>query len=327
MRKTRYILIAAVTLAVGWLGFNAVFAQSQNNAPAGQGLEISPPVTVLKIDPGKSVNTKILVRNVTRTDLVVTGEANDFVAAGEDGTPKVLLGEDETSPYSIKDWITIPGKVTLVPQEIKTMNVTIKVPADGSPGGHYGVVRFTGTPPNLQGQGVALTASLGSLVLLTVSGDITENMTVEEFSANKNGNSGSFFESMPINLVERLKNSGNTHERPGGAVTIRNMFNKTVATFPYNPDARYVLPGSTRKFEQTLDKKTMDGKRLFGKYSATLSITYGVKNDKTANATLTFWVIPWKLILAVIGLLIIAFFVIRWGIRRYNRYILSRSRH
>ena len=318
---TAYVLLLGCFFGFSWFLIKSTTAQEG----VGQGLEISPPVIALTADPGKTVKTNILVRNVTSTDLVVTGESNDFVAAGEDGTPKVLLGEDETSPYSIKDWITIPGRVTLVPKEIKTMSVVINVPEDASPGGHYGVVRFTGTPPNLEGQGVALTASLGSLVLLSVSGDITQQLSIEEFSANKAGKTGTFFESLPINLVERLKNSGNVHERPAGAITVRNMFNKTVATFPYNPQARYVLPDSTRKFEQTLDTTVTDGKRLFGKYTATLSVTYGEGNNQTATSTLTFWIIPWKLILGVIAAIIIGFFVIRFAIRRYNRYILNRS--
>lgn len=205
------------------------------------------------------------------------------------------------------------------------MSVTINVPDDASPGGHYGVIRFTGTPPNLEGQGVSLSASLGSLIFLSVSGDVTENLSLEEFSVNKNGKSGTFFESLPLNFVERIKNDGNVHEQPGGSIVITNMFNKTVATFSYNPSARYILPASTRKFEQPLDKSVVANKRLFGKYTATLNVTYGEGNNKTATSTITFWVIPWKLIVGVIAALVIGFFAVRFAIRRYNRYIVGRS--
>jgi hypothetical protein len=279
----------------------------------------------LTADPGKQVKATVRIRNVTRTDLVVTGEADDFVAAGEDGTPKVLLNEGETSPYSIKDWIVIPTKLTLVPREIKTMNILINVPVGASPGGHYGVVRFTGTPPNLQGQGVALSASLGSLILLSVNGNITENLSVEDFSVSNGGKSATFFNSAPTHMIERLKNSGNTHERPSGAVTITNIFGKTVATFPYNPDARYILPGSTRKFDQSL-KAELKGKRLFGKYNAKLTVIYGNGNNKSTNSSVSFWVIPFKAIAIIIAILIIGFFALRYAIKRYNRYVINRSR-
>jgi hypothetical protein len=326
MRRTLFLTATAVILVASFVGMAPVLVHGQSSRQgSGQGLEISPPLINLSVDPGQTVSTKVLIRNVTKTDLLVTGESNDFVAAGENGTPKVLLEPGETSPYSIKDWIVIPDKVTLVPKEIKTMNIKINVPKDASPGGHYGVARFTGTPPNLEGQGVALTASLGSLILMKVSGDVTENLSIEQFTISKDGKEGKFFESIPLKLQERLKNTGNTHEQPSGAITISNMFNKPVATFSYNPEARYVLPGSTRLFEQTLDSKLLDGKRLFGKYTAKITVIYGEGNNKTATSTVTFWVIPWKIIAIIIGGLIAAFFLLRFAIKRYNRAVVKRA--
>jgi hypothetical protein len=316
--------VAAIAVVFGLSLFLVRVSSAQTGS--GQALEISPPLLTLTSDPGKTLKATILIRNISKTDLVVTGEANDFVANGENGTPKVLLDPSESSPYSIKDWIQVPGRLTLVPKEIKSMNVTINVPSDASPGGHYGVIRFTGTPPNLEGQGVSLSASLGSLIFMKVNGDIAENMSIQQFSVSKDGKKGSFFESPPLKFEQLIKNSGNIHERPGGAVTITNMFNKPVATFSYNPDARYILPGSTRHFEQTVDKKELGGKRLFGKYTAKLTVTFGDKNSKTTTSTITFWVIPWKIILIVIAVLIAGFFLIRFGIKRYNRAVINRSR-
>lgn len=323
--KLNYKISAYVAAAAVIFGLSAGLIQKSSAQTAGQALEISPPVITLTANPGETVSTRVLVRNVSSSNLVVTGEANDFVAAGEDGTPKVILDDNEASPYSMKDWIAIPGRVTLVPREIKTMNLTIRVPADASPGGHYGVIRFTGTPPNLEGQGVALSASLGSLILLSVNGDVTHNLSINEFTAAKDGKKGTFFESLPLQLIQRLKNDGNVHERPSGAITITNMFNKTVATFPYNPGARHILPASIRKFEQNVDSSLVNNSRLFGKYTAKLSVIYGEGNQKTATSTVTFWVIPWKLVAAIIAGLVIGFFALRLAITRYNRYIIKRS--
>lgn len=325
LQKINYKISAVLVLAAVFLSQSAFLIQKTNAQASGQALEISPPVITLSADPGQTVTARVLVRNISSTDLVVRGDANDFVAAGEDGTPKVLLEDSESTPYSMKDWVSMPGRMTLVPKEIKTMNVSIRVPADASPGGHYGVIRFTGTPPNLEGQGVSLSASLGSLVLLSVSGNITENLSVEEFSVNKGGKSGSFFESLPLQLVQRIKNDGNIHQRSGGAVTISNIFNKNVATFPYNPGARYILPGSTRKFSQTLDKSLVENTRFFGRYTAKLTVIYGEGNKKSATSTITFWVIPWKLIATIIAGLVVGFFVIRFAVTRYNRHIINQS--
>jgi ABC-type antimicrobial peptide transport system permease subunit len=51
-------------------------------------------------------------------------------------------------------------------------------------------------------------------------------------------------------------------------------------------------------------------------------LTYG-KNKQTTSSSLSFWVIPYRLIAIIIVALIAGFFGLRYAIRRYNRYILG----
>ncbi len=326
MRRFIALLLASVTLFASSLGGLVPFVSAATNpADNGQALEIAPPVIYQTANPGQTIKLQIFLRNVSKGNLIVRGQANDFTASGEDGTPKLILDSKESDPYSLRDWVSPPSSLLIVPKEIKTMNITVRVPRDASPGGHYGVIRFTATPPELDGTGVSLSASLGALVLLTVNGDIKEDLSVKEFYTNKDGKRSSIFESTPINFVERFENKGNVHEQPTGQVTITNMFGKKVAAVNVNVPPKSVLPGSIRKFEQPLNKEVIGNKKLFGRYRAKLSVTYG-EDKKVLTASLAFWIIPYKLIaLTIIGL-IAAFFVLRFAIRRYNRYILARSR-
>lgn len=282
---------------------------------AGQGLEISPPLLDIKADPGETVKTKIRVRNVTKESLVVKAQFEDFVASGEDGQPKILLNSDEQSPYSIKDWLSAPESVTLASQQRAEIEVAIVVPQDASPGGHYGVIRFTGTPPELEGTGVSLSASVGTLVLVNISGDVTESAKVAELFASKSGKRSSLFEYGPIDFTTRVENTGNIHLQPKGTLQVTNMFGKTVYVGQINQDSRNVLPGSIRKFEQSMDKKL-----LFGRYTLKADIVYGT-NSQITSASIVFWVIPYKLI----GALVLGLAVLIFGFRRYNRFIVSRA--
>jgi hypothetical protein len=292
---------------------------------SGQALEIAPPLIYLSVSPGQTVSTQILIRDVSGTALVVSGQANDFVASGEDGTPKVLLNNDTNDPYSLKSWVVPPADLQLIPKQIKTLPVTINVPANASPGGHYGVIRFTASAPTLNGgSGVSLSASIGALMLITVSGKITENLSIAEFSVNHNGKTGTVFQSGPVGFVERLKNNGNVHEQPVGQVTVTDMFGKKLASVNVNLPPGNVLPASTRKFSQVLDKSVIGNKKLFGHYTAKLSITYGT-SKKVLSDSLGFWVIPFRLIGIVIIGLVAAFFILRYVIRRYNRRILEQA--
>ena len=149
-------------------------------------------------------------------------------------------------------------------------------------------------------------------------------LEVQEFSANKNDKKGTFFETTPFNFLVKVKNTGNVHEQPIGRITITDMFGKTVAGLNVNSPPNNVLPNSTRAFTQPLDKSVIGNKKLFGRYKAKLSLTYGT-DKSTVESVMTFWVIPYRLVAAVIAFLIIAFFGLRFMIKRYNRRILAQA--
>ena len=329
MKKTLVLVVALASFSVLYVSFASFDATAQTPTPdtntSGQALEIAPPVLNLTANPGQTLNTQVSLRDISSSALIVTGEVNDFVASGEDGTPKILLDEGEPNPYSLKDWVAPLPALTLQPRQIENLPVTINVPADAAPGGYYGVIRFTATPPELEGQGVSLSASLGALVLLRVSGDVQESLTIEEFMVSRNGTAGSLFESTPLQFIERIKNTGSVHLQPAGQVTITDMFGKKVAAVNVNLPPRNVLPQSIRKFEQPLDSSVLGNKQLFGRYTADLRVTYGESNQEVLAST-TFWVIPYKLIGLAIVVLVIGFIALRIAIRRYNQHIIKMAR-
>lgn len=328
MKRVTSSLIIGLGLVLYSFGLIAPLLKvsAQDTPGNGQALEIAPPVITLSGNPGETVKTEINLRNISGNNLLVKAQANDFVAAGEDGTPKLLLDEEaENNPYSLKDWVVPLGELLLVPRQIEALPATIKIPSDASPGGHYGVIRFTATPPELEDTGVALSASLGSLLLITVNGATTQSMKIEEFSVNRNGKTGTLFESAPLNFVTRFNNTGNIHVLPAGQITVTDMFGKKIATVNVNLPPRNILPQSIRRFEQPLDKSVMGNKRLFGRYKATLNVTYG-DSKQTVTQTIQFWVIPYRAVFLAIMLLVLGFFVLRFMIRRYNNRIINRSR-
>lgn len=327
MKKRNLLTVAGLSLIGLTFGLfnlaNIASAQTAANN-GGQALEIAPPVLILTANPGQTIKTQISLRDISTSSLVVGSQVNDFVANGEDGTPKIILDETEPNPYSLKNWVGFLPDLTLKSKEIKNLPVTITVPANASPGGYYGVVRFTATPPDLKGTGVSLSASLGALILLRVNGEVKENLTIESFSVNQDGKSGSLFESTPLQFVERLKNSGNIHEQPSGQITINDMFNKKVAVLNINLSANNILPQSIRKFDQPLDSTVIGNRMLFGKYTANMRITYGAKGQ-VLTKSFTFWIIPYRLIGVIIVSLIILFTGLYLVMKRYNRFIISKA--
>lgn len=290
----------------------------------GQALEIGPTVFNLKAKPGETINTTVNLRDVSSGPLVVRGQVNDFTADGEDGNPKVILDEGEESPYSLRSWVMAVPSLTLKPKQVQTLPIQIKVPSNAAPGGYFGVIRFTGTPPELESTGVSLSASLGALIFIQVEGESQEKLSIQELFIDKDGARGPIFEGTPLTFVVRAKNEGNTHQQPMGGLEIKDMFGNKVAYAPINQPPRNILPGTIRKFESQLGESTLGNKKLFGLYTAELTLTYG-DNKQTVTQKIQFWVIPWKLILIGIGILVVLFFALKHTVKRYNRYIIKQA--
>lgn len=284
----------------------------------GQGITVSPVLVELNAEPGKKYTIDISVTNVTAGDLILSSEANDFTAKDDTGTPDILLDEDNGT-YSMRKWIEKPERVRLKSKETKVVKAFVNVPANAEPGGHYGVVRFSGIAPELDGTGVALSASVGTLILTRVAGDIKESAKIENFYFEQSGNESWWFEQTPVQAVERITNNGSVHVKPSGTLELKDVFGRSAAKLPVNQEGRNILPGSTRRFDQTLETTW-----LFGPYKARLELAYGTQGQVLQSET-TVWFIPWRLILATLLVTVIIFFGLRWLLKRYNARVIRKA--
>lgn len=301
------------------VAFGRIATAESFDSNAAGGLQISPAVVELNAERGKVYTLNLKVLNVTNSDLKYESSIHDFGAKDESGSPSILADNSLPSSASVRSWIQTLGQFSLKHQEQRGLDVTITIPKDAEPGGHYGVVSLTGTDPQLVGTGVGATATTGLLILIRVDGDIKEKLSLASFTTQHAGKDNQFFEMSPVSFVTRLRNEGNVHVKPVGKIQIRDMFGSQVASLDVNKSAANVLPDSTRRFESVFNKSW-----LFGRYTAEMIVGYGTKGQVTA-ATTTFWVIPYKLILIVLAALLTLGFIIYRLIKAYNRRIIKKA--
>ena len=311
-------LFVAIGLLLGLLLIptNTIYAQSSDTS---NGLEISPALVELNGDAANSYTIDLKVHNVTKATLDFVGSVNDFGAKDETGQPSIILDSNSDLPTSIKTWIGSIPSFRLVAGDSKSLKVAINIPSSAEPGGHYGVIRFTGKAPD----GIATVgqvASAGTLVLIRVSGIVKEKLELTSFAASKDGKNGSLFESGPLIFVTRFSNSGSVHVKPIGQIEVRDSFGHSVATIPVNDAKGNVLPSSIRRFESPWNTSW-----LFGHYTADISIAYGTTGGAIVES-ISFWIIPYKLVLVAFISLITIVYVLRAVIKRYNRHIITQSR-
>lgn len=335
MLRQKIITIATTILAIflGLLGqlHTPAFAATASN---GNGLRISPVRSDLIIAPGHSQTVEVFVQNVTGSTANLQVLVNDFVAGtDETGTPKILLNNQPAPSHSLKQFVSPIPNINITPNQIKEVKVSINIPLNTAGGGYYGVVRFQPTSSGNNGN-VSLAASVGSLILVTVPGNIVDNMTIASFDArtittDKSGqtheSTGTIFTSTKnINAVVRFNNQGNVQEQPFGKIQLKNHSGKVLATYDFNNSIPRdsVLPGSIRKFAVPL---THLGS--FGIYTLVGNFGYGTKGQLLTAKT-TFYIIPiWFILLVVliIVLIILGIIYIPRMIRAYNRKVIRKA--
>jgi len=261
---------------------------------------ISPTTFELTANPGEKISNKLKIYNPGTEPLFIEMEAQDFTTVGEEG--QVVVKETESDLFSLAKWvIPWPKNFTLSPGEEKIVDFSIVVPLSAEPGGHYATI-MAAAKSSIEGTtGLAVAQKTGALVLLTVAGQIQENLLIKKFEAP------SFSEYGPIPFKIHFENAGTVHIKPQGFISVTNIFDEKIIDIPF--PQHNIFPGKMRTLEAQWDEKW-----LFGKYTATLVGSYGLGNTPFTALT-TFWVIPWKIaggiLLALLGILIFL-----WKIKR-----------
>ncbi|HTE57733.1 MAG TPA: hypothetical protein VK694_03230 [Verrucomicrobiae bacterium] len=288
------------------LGLGSGLATAQTAGSAGNGFRVSPVRSEFVIDKGATESMTITVENPTDGTVIAKPIVNDFVASDkEDGEPRLILDDKAPKPRnSFKDLVRNLPDLQLGPRQKKDLQVNISVPKGGNAGGYYGAVRFV--PAGTAGSGnVGLTASVGTIILVKVPGDLNEKLSLVQLGAAQGGKVKGFMRGGNVTVLTRLKNVGDIHVQPFGKVTIKSMFGKTVKEFELNatdPRAN-ILPDSTRKFEDAIEKP---GRGWFGRYTIAANIGYSQGSGDLISTTKTFWYLPtWFLILIVVLILAI----------------------
>ncbi len=304
-----------------------VIVNAQTGGVAGNGIKVSPVRTDLTINAGESKTVTLSVQNITTTSADFQAIINDFVPNGEEGQPALILDADKFAPsHSLKRYIASVPNTNIPAGQSRDIKVTINVPKDAAGGGYYGAVRFT--PAGSAGEkNVTLSASVGSLILVKVPGDIKEDTVISSFDVRKGeqGVGGSSFFTTNKNLfsVVRFQNRGNTHEQPYGKVRLLKGSKVLQETEINNKDPKgNVLPDSVRRFDTKLDKVG-----AFGKYTVEGNFGYGT-NGQLLTAKTTFWVIPLALIVGILVAIILIVALAIWvpkAVKNYNRNVIRKA--
>lgn len=302
-----------------------------------EAITLSPARIEVNADPGTTITKDITVYNDQEKAATYYISYSNFEAQGETGSPRFV------EPKSgLGTWMDAGKSVYLEPGQSKNIPLSIKIPSDAYAGGHFAVVFFGTVPESKDGGQVTVGAKTGTLVLLSVSGDVLEAGGLADFKTKDNK---FFYNSLPIEFQYRFKNDGNDRVKPEGNLTIKNILYISRAKINANAVSGNILPHSTRLFdlewikykteEDSTDKtfiKSYFDKVYYqwknfavGPYMAKLDLVYGTEDIHTTKYKF-FFVFPWQLLIIIIVILTGVYFVGKKLIKRYNNYIIKKAK-
>jgi hypothetical protein len=244
-----------------------------------------------------------------------------------------------------------PSTFTAPPDQWSYVQASISIPKTASLGYYYALVFQPALPSGIPHPGHAVINGSNAILILinTNSANESKQLGIAKFSVNKK-----LFEYLPANFSITVHNPGNIFLAPVGDIYISKNSNgsNTIDTLPINAGAGNVLPGTNRAFTATwsdgfpvfvaedkdgqpvlsksgnpveqLKWKFADANKFrFGEYYARLALAYNNgTREVLLNSTVSFWVIPWKLLLVALLILLIilaALFIIIRSIWRKIR--------
>ena len=297
---------------------NSFVSPASAQSSAANTLKVSPVRSDIQIKAGTSGEVPITITNLTGSDVLVAAIENDFIQGDENGTPSIILDADEFAPtHSLKRFMSPLSNVTVPANKSIIVKVKITVPADAQAGGYFGALRFAPTTPDAGGQ-VNLSASVASLILLTVPGPVSEKLNLTDFNLVQGTKPGTDFRTAnDLKAAFRFENKGNIQLGPFGKVSV-TQGDKIIYDYDFNQNTPrdVILPDGARKWEIPL--KDIGE---FGYYTVHATFTYGSTN-KTIEVERSFWVIPTAYIVGAIVAAVLLIGLIVWLI-----FFLKGRRH
>lgn len=322
----RHVFKVLLLIAIGLgLQFTPQTSAATTDEDDGFNLTASPLPISLKTTPGKSINNSLRVQNSGTSPVNIKVSLLKFKANGTNGQPELLKRGPGDAYF---DWVSFNRtNFTAQPGEWNEVVMTISPPKEAAFGYYYAVVFGLDSPeaPTTPVTG-RLHGATATLVLLDVQAPGEKRvLEATSFTATKK-----LYEYLPASFNVTVRNTGNVHAVPTGDIFVSRDRKHNLAVLPVNPNAGNILPNSSRVFKVdwsdgfpvyeikrigdqiVSDKKGNPVQKLqwefsdtnkfrFGRYYAHMLLTYddGTK-DVPIDAEVSFWVIPWKLILLVI---------------------------
>lgn len=316
-------VFGGLILAVIAVLISATHATAQVKPGEDFGLLVYPSPLVETIKPGESKTIELKVKNTGTGTERLRIQPREFDVDKKTGSVKMM----DSEPPLIKEWITFGSPVfTIGPGKTFTQKITVNLPKDTGFSYSFSLAinRVNMNDEVETGANFKGTVAVFALINVDRPG-ATRKIEINDLKTKQ-----AVYEYLPTEFDVTFRNTGNTIVQPAGSIFIQRGSNDKVpiSEIPLNAGRGYLLPDRPRTltakwedgFPAYKTTKGVDGKESqelvwdwskimdfrIGLYTAKV---VGVYNDGQRDVPIerevTFWVIPWRIILGALLVLTI----------------------
>ena len=338
MRHRRFISAALLTAVLAV----AALPSAHADVPSDFNLQVTPSPLVTTVKPGVKTTVELKIRNGSSGTENLKIEPRSFSLSND--STKVNL--QDTAPADVGSWISFSApKFSIQSGEWFSEQITFNVPKDAGFSYSFALVISRQTDPKPTTGGRLIKGSLAVFTLMNVDRPgATSNLEVKSFSVTKH-----MYEYLPATFSVRVRNNGNTIAQPYGNIFVQrtNTSHTPLASLPVNENRSYILPGTERvitaswndgfpAYQTTANPDGSTSQKLvwnwgnlsklrIGRYTAHLVAVYNqAGRDVPIDGTVTFWVIPWKILLVLLVVVLLLLFALYIIVRSTIRAIRRR---
>lgn len=319
VRKIGKISLAVIAvIGLGIFGYSKTAAADNGEFS----LQVSPSPLVVTVKPGQTTTQTIQIRNSgTQTENL------KIIPRSFSISDKGQLSFDDTHAPEVAKWTSFSAPAfTVAPGQVYSNAITFAVPKDAGFSYSFALVITRQDTPQDATTGRLLKGSVAIFTLMNIDRPgATRQLQIANFAPSQ-----SVYEYLPATLNITFKNTGNTIVQPAGNLFIqRNDTDKnSISTLPVNQNEGYILPGSVRTLSvpwtdgfqvmqtvtaadgSTSQQLTWNWSNLshlrIGRYTAKVVAVYNDGHeDVPITGEVSFWVIPWELLLGALVVIVL----------------------
>lgn len=293
-----------------FLFFSLSFLPLVTASAANFNLEVSPVKMNLDVERGTTHAQTFRVGNYSGSGKRLYIYVQDFVVRNAEGSPEFFEHNLESNnKFSLREWVTLPfTEIFVEDNTVEEFDVTVNIPEDAEPGGHYAALFVQSEKPVEEGEVVVGAISrIAALMLINVPGDVDRQLLLDNLSTDKK----IYFNEVPeVTITALLRNTGNAHVIPTGAVFVSGGYGAVPKSILFNTAQSVIMPEApARKISETFNFVRQGLIPPIGKFSIDFLAKYD-QGKGTVTGYQTFWLIPLKFLSIVFASFLVSMFIL-----------------